>query len=163
MISRNAHVIASDDLRVEVGGKLTIVGMYTGNIGIATDPYITPQMVFTFFVYTDVDDPFLSLTFEVTPPGENTPLSMNVSLPPLERRPKMAPESKGTIYRIPMFASSLTLRPGRVKARVIHERGEIEALGIPIIVRAPPQLPIVSPSAAPAPLPEDALPIDPPK
>jgi len=61
MTERAAHVIVSDDLRIETDGKFIIVGMYTGDIALPTAPFPVGQLVFTFLVSTEIDKPFSSL------------------------------------------------------------------------------------------------------
>jgi hypothetical protein len=136
MIDRTAHVIVSDDLRVEISGKYVVVGMYTGNIAIMSNPHWVNQLVVTFLISTPVDKPFASLKLEVTLP-ELPPATMDVALGPPENRPVAPTEARLWMHRIPMFLHNQLLRPGPSRARVIYEDGELLAHGIPLIVLAP--------------------------
>jgi hypothetical protein len=58
-------------------GKAHLQGIYTGDIFINSDPSFVGQLIFLFIVETDSEDPFHTLTLEVTIPG-NAPVSLNV-------------------------------------------------------------------------------------
>lgn len=132
MTDRTAHVIVSDDLRIEVGGKYLIVGMYTGTIGIPTVPFAVGRLVFTFLIASPIDKRPSSLKLEVTLP-ESEPVTLDV---PVEVSGAITPppEAKRWIFRIPLFAHNINLRPGAARARVLFDgKEEIPAIGIPLV------------------------------
>jgi hypothetical protein len=152
MIPRNAMVIVSDDLRVEATGKYTIVGVYTGNIGIPSEPFVTSQLVFTFLIETDVSDPLSSLTVQVTLPG-NPPVRLEPPIIAADRLPEIPREAKRWFYRIPLFIQPAILRTGFAEAKVIHEKGEMVVGGVPIITRMPEIIPPSAPAGPPSGIP----------
>jgi hypothetical protein len=125
---------------MEVGGKFLIVGMYTGSIAIPEDLVVAPQLVFLFLMATGIEEQFKTLTVEVTLP-ETAPISQNIPLQPQDTDSPFFQETKRLgaqriIHRVPLFIPQPQLRPGKVLAKVIHEKGELLAIGSPFIVRA---------------------------
>ncbi|WP_321899983.1 DUF6941 family protein [Paraburkholderia heleia] len=59
------HVLFCDDVRLEVGNKLTLVGLYSGQLNVAEAPVILPKLcVYALFV-TPVQQEVTELTFRV--------------------------------------------------------------------------------------------------
>lgn len=145
MNDRRASVVVCDDIRVEVNGKLVLIGLYTSDIVIPTDIFTAFQMHFLFMAECVRSDPFKSLRFEVMLPG-NDPVSVTASVPPALDE-KLLPERERMYVRQDVYISPANLRPGRIMAKVIHERGEIDAhagwivtAGLAAAVVAPPNL-----------------------
>lgn len=61
-ISRHLEVIYCDDIRNEVGNKLSYMGIYTGELTIPNAPLLLPKLCIAVKVVTDVNDPFESVT-----------------------------------------------------------------------------------------------------
>lgn len=133
---RQVSVFICDDLLVSMNGKWTATGIYTSDIAISGEAQIVPQMVFLFAAETPIDDPWQSLAFEVLLPGEKAPTRLDVPVPSLF--PGQAPpEGRTTLsIRSPILISQPILRPGRIKACAIDERGEI-LLSVPWIITLP--------------------------
>jgi hypothetical protein len=145
MTERTAHVIACDDIRREVGGKFILIGMYTGSIVIHADEFATPQLVFLFLITTELDDPYQALACEVTLPGAET---LRQEIPVINRPADVQLRKLGArrrVHRVPMFVRGPILRQGRIEAKIVHEKGELPAIGMPFIIRA-----LDHPTAAPA-------------
>src|SRR5262245_55481142 len=122
-MSRQASLIVSDDFFVSLTGKFIVHGVYTTDIIIPVDPTPVHQLVFVFHVETDIDEPFERLRLQVTLPGQDRPTAVEV--PNLKVLP--TPERTRWLTRFPLLMPQPVLRPGRIDARVIHEKGEIIA------------------------------------
>ncbi len=134
MITRTASVIVCDEMLVSLTGKLTIAGLYTGDIGIASDPGTTQQLVFLFVVEGPIEDPVRTLEVEVTLPGEKA-IRMPVAVTIPDQVP---PGRRNWTIRWPVLMIQPTLRPGRISAKVIHDKGEIEVATPWVTIRLPP-------------------------
>jgi hypothetical protein len=135
-MTRQATVLVCDDLLISLNGKLTVVGMYTGDILVPSEsPLSLPQLVFLFVIEGTTDSPLRSLTLEVRLPGDD-PKQNLIPIPVTGIQVDRG--RKRWILNMPFPISPALLRPGRIEARVIHEEGEIS-------VRAPW---IVTPSRA---------------
>lgn len=129
MVDRHAILIVADDVQVGITGKITIRGLYTGNIAIPADPSTVPQLVFLFIIETDVRDPFMSMTLEITLPGD-APRQLPVVVMPLPQL--VSQEYTRYTLRVPFSLLFPLLRPGHIEAKVIHDKGEI-VVGTPWI------------------------------
>jgi hypothetical protein len=123
MIERRATVLVADELLVSLNGKFNLLGMYAADILIPANPTTAAQLVFLFLIETDVEDPFRSLTLEVSLPG-STPNRLEVGpLPTVS----VLPGRRQWNIRWPFLIPLPVLRPGHIEAKVVHEKGELIA------------------------------------
>lgn len=61
MITRYMWTIVCDDIRQEVGNKVSYVGVYAGELIVPTFPFTLPKLCALVNVTTDVEDPFKQL------------------------------------------------------------------------------------------------------
>jgi hypothetical protein len=120
MIPRQATVIVCDEFFTSLTGKMTLSGIYTGDIVIPSSPIIAGQLIFFFIVEGNVSDPFNLLELEIALPGE-TPVRISVPVHAME----VLPDRPRTIYRWPLLISPAILIAGPIIAKVIHEKGEM--------------------------------------
>jgi hypothetical protein len=134
MADRQATVVIADDLLWSLNGKFTMLGIYTGDISIPADPSGAPQLVFLFIFETDVSDPFQSVTLHLELPGRSPVLvPLPVPFPQVSQDPA---RTRWTV-RWPCLVPNVVLHPGKITAKVIHERGELIA-ATPWVVLMPP-------------------------
>jgi hypothetical protein len=57
-LSRHLSVIYADDLRQEIGGKITIIGMYQSQMLVEAFPITLPKLAVLITAVTPVDQPF---------------------------------------------------------------------------------------------------------
>jgi hypothetical protein len=126
MADRQATLLVSDDFLVSLSGKFTILGIYTGDIGINNEVGITPQLVFLFVIECDLDDPFRSIILEISLPGERAARRFPY---PILAQPQTSPGRTRWTLRIPIPITNVTLNAGQIKAKVIHDKGTIEIIG----------------------------------
>lgn len=58
---RHIEVTYCDDIREEVGNKVSYMGVYSGELSVPTSPVILPKLCIAVKVVTDISDPFSSL------------------------------------------------------------------------------------------------------
>jgi hypothetical protein len=126
MTERTASVFVCDEVLFSLTGKVQVIGMYTQDIVIPSEELPVNQLVFFFTVHTLRTDPFHSLKFRIDFPGSNP---IEYEIPPFVAQATQDHRRKQIIYRQPVLTQQQILRPGRIVASVIHERGEIEAGG----------------------------------
>jgi hypothetical protein len=139
MADRQATVLVADEIYFNLFGKAILQGIYHNDLGIAADPTPTPQLVFFFIAETDASDPFLSFAVEATLPG-SAPVRTAVALPPAAFVVAANPGKTRLSYRQPLLLPAPVLRPGEIKAKLIHEKGEITVTAPWIIHNQPPKL-----------------------
>lgn len=61
-MKRYAHAIYCDDIRNEIGGKMTLVGIYSGQLLAAAVPCTLPKLCLVLTLSTAKDEPFKSIS-----------------------------------------------------------------------------------------------------
>jgi hypothetical protein len=75
MMSRFGYSIFCDDIRNEVGGKLSFIGCYNAVMFVSsTFPLVLPKFCAHMTVLTDAGQPFLSVVARCYMPGETEPV-----------------------------------------------------------------------------------------
>lgn len=68
-MSRYAYCIFCDDIRQEVGHKMSMMGIYLGELHVTAVPVVLPKLSIATFCNTELDNPFNSLAIRVTSDG----------------------------------------------------------------------------------------------
>lgn len=122
-------VLVSEELYASVSGKLVLSNVFNTDINIIGDTMLVGQLVFFFMMESDLEEqPKGAITLQVTLPGEEPLLTMvpvNQVLPQ-EGRTRW-------LLRYPVTARMVTLRPGRIETKVIHDRGETSGTGVWVV------------------------------
>jgi hypothetical protein len=148
MTDRTAIFFVCDDVLVSMNSKLTVLGMYGGNIIIPSDPTTINQLVVLFQIETPIKKPFQKLTLQISLPGEQAPRTLNVPLPTPLSGPFVSArlgQPKLTI-RWPFLLAQVILKSGFMEMKVIHEEGEIDAGAERIVTTAQAAQELVNPS-----------------
>lgn len=70
MISRHIEVIYCDDIRHEVGGKQSYLGIYSGDLIATTLPLVLPKLGIAVVAITAIEQPFERLEIRIEKDGE---------------------------------------------------------------------------------------------
>jgi hypothetical protein len=68
-MSRFASCQFCDDVRVEIGNKISLMGIYGGELAVAGGSTVLARLCVVATAFTTVDQPFKSLRFRVTEAG----------------------------------------------------------------------------------------------
>ena len=138
-MARQAMLLVADEIYYNLNGKGILHGIYHNDLTINSESAVAPQLIFFFIAETDLNDPFRSLDLEVILPGSE-PVRHSVPVMwPIPTNPATFGRSK-IFVRWPLLIPTPTLRPGRIEAKVFHDKGEI-ILGAPwITYNAPSKL-----------------------
>lgn len=71
---RYGYCIFCDDIRTEVGEKLSFMGVYNGILLIPAFPYTLPKLCAHISLVTPASRPYKSIVMECFAPGEDEPL-----------------------------------------------------------------------------------------
>jgi hypothetical protein len=134
IVSKSASLLVFDDMRVEISGKLLLVGVYPHDIVIPSEPFLIGQLHFFFNFRCGLDEIPKNLAFEVTLPKQK-PVRMDFKIPEKINPPLEGRKNWIVRHNVPIFGT--TLHAGKIGARVIADETEIDAGG-PWIVLAPP-------------------------
>jgi hypothetical protein len=130
IMTANATLLVCDDVRFETGGKLLVIGAYSGDIAIPADPSQVSQLVFVISVDIPIDETPSSITTEIQLPGAEPSISTNNLI-----RPEAGEGRSTFMYRQIMGVKDPILKPGRIYAKVSFGEREIE-MATPWIVMA---------------------------
>ncbi|MBU1282742.1 MAG: hypothetical protein KJ989_13155 [Gammaproteobacteria bacterium] len=137
-MSRNVFTIFSDDVRHEVGGKVSYIGCYSGKLLVANFPVVLSKLCLTVKVTTPVSKPFEHLTVKVYKDDE---LIAEGGVPQEELKGKAPPESLGdepasnklrAIQIGFVFSPFMVDAPGLLRVRVENEGRELKGTGLRI-------------------------------
>lgn len=64
-MNRQAYAIFCDDIRHELGGKLTLVGVYSGSLLVQAFPSVLPKLCLVLKVFTPIESPFQRLKIRI--------------------------------------------------------------------------------------------------
>ncbi|MBB2930992.1 DUF6941 family protein [Paraburkholderia silvatlantica] len=64
-MNRVAYCHFCDDVRLEVGNKSSLMGVYGGDLQVPSFPYVLPKFAVVTFIRTHIDKPISTLVFEV--------------------------------------------------------------------------------------------------
>lgn len=135
-MNRYAHSVFCDDIRQEVGGKLTLVGVYSGALLVPTFPTVLPKLCIVLDIVTPADKPFQQLKVRVLRDDE-TLADGDVHIADLS--PGNAEALDGLVadgdrlqsVMVHFVFSPLKLdKPGVVRIRVETEGEELRARGL---------------------------------
>jgi hypothetical protein len=65
-MTRYAFCHFCDDVRVEIGFKTSIMGLYGGDLLVPANPTVLPKLCIVAFAITDTDHPFHSLIVRIS-------------------------------------------------------------------------------------------------
>lgn len=126
-MDRSATVFACDDVLYSLTGKMTVAGMYTGDIVLFEPMATINQLIFFFSVSVPISEKVETLQFRVTALG-NFPVV--IDMPIQQIPPSMDQRRKTKTYRFPVLAQKLSLRPGAIETVVVLNGEEIDAGGV---------------------------------
>lgn len=64
-MSRHSYVQFCDDIRFELGGKTSLIGVYGGELLVKSFPTSLPKLCVAAFMATPVDEPLETLTMQI--------------------------------------------------------------------------------------------------
>ncbi|AVH38046.1 hypothetical protein AL532_17710 [Pseudomonas monteilii] len=63
-MTRYAHTMFCDDVRHEAGGKVSFMGVYSGNLTASSIPGLLPKLCIAITLYTDLGNPFREISIK---------------------------------------------------------------------------------------------------
>lgn len=68
-MSRDAYCIFCDDIRAEVGGKVSYMGIYSTLLGVENIPTVLPKLCIAVMCSTPIEEPFQSVAVRISKNG----------------------------------------------------------------------------------------------
>ena len=135
---RFVHAIFCDDIRQEVGNKVSLMGCYQGELFVPFVPLTLAKVCVHVTIFTTVERPLKSLTVRLNQ-GLNQLAVMDFSGDELARAIPPAPkDSTRLAISVGMILAPFTItEPGELRVMVITEEGEM--LGPRLRIKVTPQ------------------------
>jgi len=139
MINRQVQTIFCDDIRHEVAGKVSYIGVYSGRLLVPTFPATLPKLCIAMTLVTPATTPFRKLSLRVLKDSEVLVQGAldEAKLIDLVDKTDEAPTSEHN-DRVAMLQSYFVFSPFQVDApcvirvRVDTEEGELRGVGLRI-------------------------------
>lgn len=118
MSGRFGYSIFCDDIRNEVGGKLSFIGCYNA-VMFVTDvfPFTLPKFCIHLHVVTPAHEPFKLIVARCYAPGHREPIASERIEPPAQAEQSRLVEEIGHVPAVPKFivaAASLVFAPLKI-------------------------------------------------
>jgi len=134
-MDRQIQTVFCDDIRHELGGKLSYIGVYSGMLFVPTFPATLSKLCLAMNVLTPADRPFAKLTVrllkdeDVLVEGtlDDAQLSAAVDLPTEDA---MAKDRILALQSIIVFSPFVLEGPCTLRVRAETEEGELRGLGL---------------------------------
>lgn len=146
-MNRQVHTIFCDDIRQEVGGKLSYIGVYSEKMLVSPIPSVLPKLCLALSVITPLALPFCKLSARVLKNddelvkrefAEAELLAFNSAIAGLKDDERV---DRVQIFRFQFFFSPFSIdAPCTLKVRVDTGEDELRGMGL-LIEQAPPRLP----------------------
>lgn len=145
---RFVHAIFCDDIRQEMGNKVSFMGCYQGELFVPFVPLMLPKLCVQVTISTTVERPIKSLTVRLDQ-GANQLAAFEVASDDFSRSIPPAPESatRWSASVGVMLAPFSITEPGELRVVVITEEGEM--LGPRLRIKVMPQADAVVAPAEP--------------
>ena len=139
---RHIEVIYFDDIRDEVGNKLSYMGVYSGELNVPTAPVVLPKLCIAVKVITDFNDPLRELEVRIVKGDDEVELLTTGPIPMLEDTSCFDGNPARLGVRLTFMLAPFQIDEDsilRVKAKT--EREELQAMALRIRVATPPEQP----------------------
>lgn len=145
-MDRHIHVIYCDDIRLEVGNKQSLMGIYARELWIPECPIVLPKICIVVYISSPADEPFKTLILKITKDDEvliETPLIGDDLL--LRQQNIIENEDKDHPVRRIQLVGTYILSPFVVEKECVlralaeTESGELKGQGLRIRVGQAPQ------------------------
>jgi hypothetical protein len=139
---RVAHCVFCDDIRQEVGNKISMMGMYLGELIIqGTAPIALPKFGFVIWIISDVDDPIQHVTTRVLMPPDQKEV-IHIEMTQAVQTVFMAEGAQKLVaHQIIPVAPFIIEQPGMIEVMLETDRGSMRAGRLLVRFVEPPQTP----------------------
>jgi hypothetical protein len=135
MTARRLETLFCDDIRHEIGGKLSLIGVYSAVLLVREFPVTLPKLCLSIKLVTPADSPIQTLTLRVLRDDE-TLQELVVSDTELETLPDVSSDSEESQERTLVMQMLLVFsplrfdRPGILRVHAQTEAEELRGIGL---------------------------------
>lgn len=137
-MNRHVQTIFCDDIRHELGGKLSYIGVYSGHLFVPTFPVTLPKLCLSLSVITPASQPFQKLELRIFKDDEQIAegileeahLSEMIEATADESGNSAADERVQVLNALFMFSPFQIDGPCRLRVRAVTESEELKGLAL---------------------------------
>ncbi|KAB0532785.1 MULTISPECIES: DUF6941 family protein [Pseudomonas] len=134
-MNRYTYSIFCDDIRNEVNGKTSLIGVVGGLLYVNTFPCVIPKLCVLITAVTDHDNPFKSLTFKVLV-GEDPAFDVTLGedeIQKISQGQELIEDPKGFAAQAVVVMSPLSLQgPSTIKVFVVADGEKLDCASLQI-------------------------------
>ena len=123
MTDAKAMMFICDDLSFAITGKINISGLFTSDIIIQENPTLLPQLVFLFAIDFPIEKGYTPVAIEISLPEEESPRRLDLA----SQQVISIPERNRRAMKLPFLLQQVSLRCGKIEAKIICDGGEVYA------------------------------------
>lgn len=143
---RHLEVIYCDDIREEVGNKLSYMGVYSGELTVPNAPVLLAKFCIAVKVTTDIGDPFEALEVRVVKVKNNDETEL-LSTGPITLPAELAGIDNGSAHLVVQMNFMLTPfqidEETTLRIKAITEREELRGMALRIRIVPSPVSPAI--------------------
>lgn len=135
MMTRHVETLFCDDIRHEIGGKLSYIGVYSGGLFVPAFPVTLPKLCLSVRIVTPASEPLRTLILRVLKDEENL---QELTLDEDQLAAASDADEDATEERIQMTQFMLVFSPIQfdepctLKVRVQTETGELRGMALKV-------------------------------
>ena len=137
---RHIEVIYCDDIREEVGHKMSYMGVYSGELSVPSAPVLLTKLCIAVKVVTDMADPFAALEVRIVKGDDELELLTTGQIPGPGDMSSFDNGSTRMVAQMAFMLAPFQIEEEtiiRVKAKT--EREELRGMALRIRITPPPQ------------------------
>lgn len=145
-MNRQVHTIFCDDIRQEISGKLSYIGVYSERMLVSPIPSVLPKLCLALSVVTPLTHPFHRLSVRVLKNDDEfakrefTEAELSTFVEALAESPDTERVNRVHVFRALFFFSPFQVdAPCTLKVRIDTEEDELRGIGLRI-EQAPPHI-----------------------
>ena len=144
-MNRYAHAFFCDDVRNEIGGKTSFIGVYSDKMLASSLPGTVPKLCVVISLHTAIDQRFESISIRGEFRGQDV-FKMDLEKDQLQAMaahvPEPSPDTKAFFIQLMAILSPLQIEgPGKIRLHVVADGEELHCGGLVIDVAPPGAVP----------------------
>lgn len=136
--SRHIEVIYCDDIREEVGNKLSYMGVYSAELTVPVAPVILSKLCIAVKVITDINDPFQEIEVRLLKGEDQTELLTTGPIPAPTDTSSFDNGATRIVVQMHFMLAPFPIDEETIlRVKATTERGELSGMGLRIRIATP--------------------------
>lgn len=136
--SRHLEVIYCDDIREEIGNKLSYMGVYSGELTVPAAPVMLSKLCISVKVVTDISDPLQEIEVRVLRGEEQTELLSTGMIPAPTDTPSFDDDATRIIVQMAFMLAPFQIDEETIlRVKATTEQGDLNGMALRIRIATP--------------------------